>query len=195
MQKLTSKARESFERQLGEYEARVKRLERQLKEAQERQKTPEDLENEQKIRQLNTYIQQRGEQEGLSSADVMILTGLIEPKATLEQNMRRVEDEIYALKITKPRVPPRPPASENVPAIDITSLKRAYVKDKDSLTAGELVALINTLLSLDVEGRCDPDCQQILADYFKTQEELRLGQMRTEQEKFGIQEQKAAILC
>jgi hypothetical protein len=188
--KLTSKARESFERQLTEYEARVKRLEQQLKEAQERQKTPQDLENEQKIRQLNTYIQQRGEQEGLSSADIMILTGLIDTKATLEQNMRRIEDEIYALKITKPRVPPRPPVSENVPAIDVTSLKRAYLKDKDSLTTGELVALINTLLALDTEGRCDPDCQQILGDYFKTQEELRLGQMRKEQERFGIQEQR-----
>jgi hypothetical protein len=73
-QKLTSKARESFVRQLTEYEARVKRFEQQLKEARERQKTPEDLEKEQKIRQLNTYIQQRREQEGLSSKDVMILT-------------------------------------------------------------------------------------------------------------------------
>lgn len=189
-QKLTSKARETFERQLNEYEARVKRLEQQLKDAQERQKTPEDLEKEQKIRQLNTYIQQRGEQEGLSSADLMILTGLIETKATLEQNMRRIEDEIYALKITRPRVPPRPPASENVPAIDVTSLKRTYLKDKDSLTTGELVALINTLLALDTEGRCDPECQQILSDYFKTQEDLRLGQMRKEQERFGIQEQR-----
>jgi hypothetical protein len=189
-QKLTSKARESFERQLTEYEARVKRLEQQLKEAQERQKTPQDLENQQKIRQLNTYIQQRGEQEGLSSADIMILTGLIDTKATLEQNMRRIEDEIYALKITRPRLPPRPPVSENVPTIDVTSLKRAYLKDKDSLTTGELVALINTLLALDTEGRCDPDCQEILADYFKTQEELRLGQMRKEQERFGIQEQR-----
>ena len=189
-QKLTSKARGSFERQLQEYEDRVKRLEQQLKEAQEKQKTPEDLENEQKIRQLNSYIQQRGEQEELTSADVMILTGLIEPKASLEQNMRRIEDEIYALKITKPRVPPRPPVSENVPSIDITSLKRAYLKEKDSLTTGELVALINTLLALDAEGRCDPDCQEILADYFKTQEELRLGQMKKEQERFGIQEQR-----
>ncbi len=190
VQKLASKARESFERQLDEYEARVKRLEQQLKETQERQKTPEDLEKEQKIRQLNTYIQQRGEQEGLSSADVMILTGLIDTKATLEQNMRRIEDEIYALKITRPRVPPRPPISENVPTIDVTSLKRAYLKDKDSLTTGELVALINTLLALDTEGRCDPECQQILGDYFKTQEELRQGQMRKEQERFGIQEQR-----
>ncbi len=189
-QKLTSKARESFERQLSEYEARVKRLEQQLKEGQERQKTPEDLEKEQKIRQLNTYIQQRGEQEGLSSADVMILTGLIDTKAMLEQNIRRIEDEIYALKITKPRAPPRPPVGENVPTIDVTSLKRAYLKDKDSLTAGELVALINTLLALDTEGRCDPECQQILGDYFKTQEELRLGQMRKEQERFGILEQR-----
>jgi hypothetical protein len=189
-QKLTSKARESFERQLTEYEARVKRLEQQLKEAQERQKTPQDLENEQKIRQLNTYIQQRGEQEGLSSADVMILTGLIDTKATLEQNLRRIEDEIYALKITRPKVPPRPPVSENVPSIDITSLKRAYLKDKDSLTTGELVALINTLLALDTEGRCDPECQEILGDYFKTQEELRLTQMRKEQERFGILEQR-----
>jgi hypothetical protein len=168
----------------------VKRLEQQLKEAQERQKTPQDLENEQKIRQLNTYIQQRGEQEGLSSADLMILTGLIDTNTTLEQNMRRIEDEIYALKITRPRVPPRPPTSENVPTIDVTSLKRAYLKDKDSLATGELVALINTLLALDTEGRCDPDCQQILGDYFKTQEELRLGQMRKEQERFGIQEQR-----
>jgi nucleotide-binding universal stress UspA family protein len=189
-QKLTSKARESFERQLSEYEARVKRLEQQLKEAQERQKTPQDLENEQKIRQLNTYIQQRGEQEGLSSADLMILTGLIDTNTTLEQNMRRIEDEIYALKITRPKVPPRPPVSENVPTLDVTSLKRAYLKDKDSLTAGELVALINTLLALDTEGRCDPDCQEILADYFKTQEELRQGQMRKEQERFGILEQR-----
>jgi hypothetical protein len=190
MQKLTSKARESFERQLTEYEARVKRLEQQLKEAQERQKTPQDLENQQKIRQLNTYIQQRGEQESLSSADIMILTGLIDTKATLEQNMRRIEDEIYALKITRPRLPPRPPVSENVPTIDVSSLKRAYLKDKDSLTTGELVALINTLLALDTEGRCDPECRQILGDYFKTQEELRLGQMRKEQERFGILEQR-----
>jgi hypothetical protein len=189
-QKLTSKARESFERQLSEYEARVKRLEQQLKEAQERQKTPEDIEIEQKIRQLNTYAQQRGEEEGLSSADVMILTGLIDTKITLEQNMRRIEDEIYALKITRPRVPPRPPVSENVPTIDVTSLKRAYLTDKNSLTTGELVALINTLLALDTEGRCDPDCQEILSDYFKTQEELRLGQMRKEQESFGIQQQR-----
>jgi nucleotide-binding universal stress UspA family protein len=189
-QKLTSKARESFERQLQEYKSRVKRLEQQLREAQERQKTPEDIETEQKIRQLNNYIRQRGEQEALSSADVMILTGLIDTKATLEQNMGRIEDEIYALKITKPRVPPRPPISENVPAIDITSLKRAYLTDKNSLTTGELVALINTLLALDTEGRCDPDCQEILSDYFRTQEELRLGQMRKEQESFGIQEQR-----
>ena len=190
IQKLTSKARESFERQLQDYEGRVKRLQEQLKEAQERQKTPEDIQNDQKIRQLNTYIQQRGEQEGLSSADLMILTGLIETKATLEQNIRRIEDEIYALKITKPRVTSIPPINPNVPSVDITSLKRAYLKDKGSLTTGELVALINTLLALDTEGRCDPECQEILADYFKTQEELRLGQMRHEQEKFGIQEQR-----
>jgi hypothetical protein len=55
---------------------------------------------------------------------------------------------------------------------------------------GELVALINTLLALDTEGRCDPECRQILGDYFKTQEELRLGQMRKEQERFGILEQR-----
>jgi len=190
VQKLTSKARESFERQLQNYENRVKKLEQQLKEAQERQKTPEDVQNDEKIRQLNRYIQHRGETEGLSSADIMILTGLIDTKGTLEQNMRRIEDEIYALKITTPSVTPRPPINPNVPSVDITGLKRRYLTDKGSLTTGELVALINTLLALDTEGRCDPECQEILANYFKTQEELRLGQMRKEQERFGIQEQR-----
>jgi nucleotide-binding universal stress UspA family protein len=190
VQKLTSKAREYFERQLQDYENRVKKLEQQLKEAQERQKTPEDIRNEEKVRQLNIYIQQRGEKEGLTSADIMILTGLIDTKATLEQNMRRIEDEIYALKITTPRALPRPPVNPNVPAVDIIRLKSAYLKDKGSLTTGELVALINTLLALDTEGRCDPECQEILADYFKTQEELRRGQMRKEQERFGIQDQR-----
>jgi hypothetical protein len=190
MHKLTSKARESFERQLEDYEARVKKLERQLREAQERQKTPEDLQNEEKVKQLNSYIQHRGKQEALSSADIMILTSLIDTKATLEQNIRRIEDEIYALKITKPRVPPRLPISPNIPSLDITLLKRAYLRDKSSLTTDELVALINTLLALDTEGRCDPECREILADYFKTQEELRRGEMRREQQKFGIQEQR-----
>jgi nucleotide-binding universal stress UspA family protein len=190
VQKLTSKAREYFERQLQDYENRVKKLEQQLKEAQERQKTPEDIRNEEKVRQLNIYIQQKGEKEGLTSADIMILTGLIDTKATLEQNMRRIEDEIYALKITTPRALPRPPVNPNVPAVDIIRLKSAYLKDKGSLTTGELVALINTLLALDTEGRCDPECQEILADYFKTQEELRRGQMRKEQERFGIQDQR-----
>lgn len=190
MQKLTSKARESFERQLSDYENRVKRLEQQLREAQERQKTPEDIQNEEKIRQLNSYILHRGEQEGLSSADVMILTSLIDTTGTTEQNIRRIEDEIYALKITKPKVPPRPPVNPNVPSVDITLLKRAYLRDKSSLTTGELVALINTLLALDTEGRCDAECQEILADYFKTQEDLRRGEMRREQQRFGIQEQR-----
>jgi hypothetical protein len=63
MKKVTSKACESFERQLQDYEARVKRLQEQLREAQERQKAPEDIQNDQKIRQLNTYIQQREERE------------------------------------------------------------------------------------------------------------------------------------
>jgi hypothetical protein len=190
MQKLTSKARESFEKQLQDYEARVKKLEQQLREAQERQKTPEDLQNEEKVRQLNSYIQHRGEQEVLSSADIMILTSVIDINATLDQNIRRIEDEIYALKITKPRVPPRPPVSPNIPSLDIAPLKRAYLRDKSSLTTDDLVILINTLLALDTEGRCDSECQEILADYFKTQEELRRGEMRREQQKFGIQEQR-----
>jgi hypothetical protein len=89
-----------------------------------------------------------------------------------------------------PRAPPRPLVNPNVPAVDIIRLKSAYLKDKGSLTTGELVALINTLLASDTEGRCDPECQEILADYFRTQEELRLGQMRKERERFGIQDQR-----
>ncbi|MDH2901374.1 MAG: hypothetical protein PXY39_10415 [archaeon] len=82
----------------------------------------------------------------------MILTRLIDTRSTLEQNIRRIEDEIYALKITRPRVTSIPPINPNVPSVDITLLKRAYLKDKGSLTTGELVALINTLLALDTEG-------------------------------------------
>jgi hypothetical protein len=39
-------------------------------------------------------------------------------KTTLEQNMRRIEGEIFALKITRPRVPAGPPISENVPVFE-----------------------------------------------------------------------------
>ena len=70
----------------------------------------------------------------------MILTSLIDTSSKLEQNMRRIEDEIYALKITRPRLPPRPPINPNVPAVDITLLKREYLRDKSSLTTVELVA-------------------------------------------------------
>jgi hypothetical protein len=82
----------------------------------------------------------------------MILTRLIDTRSTLEQNIRRRDDEIYALKITRPRVTSIPPINPNAPSVYITSLKRAYLKDKGSLTTGELGALINTLLALDIEG-------------------------------------------
>lgn len=191
MQKLTSKAREAFERQLKDYDERVKKLERELKQARERQKTPEDISEQEKLRDVNLYITQRGEEENLSAADIMMLRSLIDTKAPLDKNIRRIEDEILALKITRPIFRPHPPpTSANTPAVDITALKRAYLRDKGSLASDELVALINTLLALDTEGRCDPECRQILDDYFRTQEELRLGQMRKEQEKFGIQEQR-----
>lgn len=113
--KLTSKAREALESQIRKSEERAAKLELELKEALSKAKTPEDVKTQLKIADINGYIQARAKEENLSPADAMLLSSLIVESEPRDRIIRRIEDEIFALKSSR-RAPAAPSAIGGLPS-------------------------------------------------------------------------------
>lgn len=69
------------------------------------------------IEELNRHIRARAIQERLSDQDILFLTTIIDPKRSLEENRRRINDQIESLKMTRPPPPPPERRPVKVPVV------------------------------------------------------------------------------
>jgi hypothetical protein len=139
------------------------------------------------MRRLEDYIQKRVREEGLSSDALLELYSIINPKVSFDVNIRSIEAEIQEIKKTeRAQLAPLPELGPPPEMVRLQSLKDLYQRDPARLKVEELVYLINTLLQLQVEGLCDQQCEDILNDYFRKQEEVQKTILKQEQEAYGI---------
>ena len=138
--RLPSKAREALESQIRKAEERGAKLELELKEALSKAKTPEDVKAQLKIADINGYIQARAKEENLSPADAMLLSSLIVESEPRDKIIRRIEDEIFALKSSR-RAPAAPSAIGGLPSGERPLEReiekfRLRIRDKDGNIVG-----------------------------------------------------------
>jgi len=184
-ERLPSRAREQYERRLKEYEERIQQLQKQVEELKARPQieTPEQA----MMRRLEDYIQRRVREEGLSSDALLELYSIINPRVSFDVNIRAIETEIQEIKRTeRGQLAPLPQLGPPPEMIRLQLLKDLYQRDPARLKVEELVYLINTLLQLQVEGLCDQQCEDILNDYFRKQEEIQKTILKEEQKAYGI---------
>jgi hypothetical protein len=99
-------------REAQEINNRLTQLEREISELRaQRQAPPPPTPEQQLVTRLNNYIQARAVQENISPDEMLLLSTLIDTTKTYEENVRRIEAQIEAIKATRQKPQPQAPAA------------------------------------------------------------------------------------